>query len=66
MKYLVRPFNDNGVCDSIFETWNIVEALKKVEEQYQKYETKCIIVSCRDNIVKCTDERNQSIAFKHK
>jgi hypothetical protein len=46
VKYLVRPLSESNVCDSIFESWNFFEALKKVEEQYEKNETKCVIVSC--------------------
>jgi hypothetical protein len=49
VKYLVRPLKESNVCDSIFETWNLVEALKKVEEQIEKNETRCIIVSCPDD-----------------
>lgn len=51
MKYLVRPVENNCVCDSIFETTNLSEALKKVNQQYNENETRCIIVSCQENIM---------------
>ena len=66
MKYLVRPIYEKEVFDSIFETWNIVDALKKVEEQYQKNEIKCIIVGCSENVVKYTDGQDYPINLKHK
>jgi hypothetical protein len=50
VKYLVRPLSESRVCDSIFETWNIIEALKKVEEQYEKNDIRCVIVSCPDKL----------------
>jgi hypothetical protein len=46
IKYSVRPIDKNFASESIFETYNLVEALKKVEEQNQENNTKCIIVSC--------------------
>ena len=52
LKYLVRPLDEKNVCDSIYETWSLIEALKKVEEQYKKNETKCIIVSCPEDFKK--------------
>jgi hypothetical protein len=44
-KYSVMPINNNEVNESILDTHNLFEALKKVEEQYQKTNTKCVIVS---------------------
>ena len=49
MKYLVRPIEKNNVCDSIFETMSLIEALEMVEEQNKKCNTKYIIVSDPDD-----------------
>ena len=49
MKYLVRPIEKNNVCDSIFETMSLIEALEMVEEQNKKCDTKYIIVSDPDD-----------------
>jgi hypothetical protein len=46
MKYLVRPVKENYVCDSIFETVSLIEAVRKVQEQFEEKESRCIIVSC--------------------
>jgi hypothetical protein len=51
MKYLVRPVEDNCVCDSIYETNNISDAMKMVNKQYIEKDTKCIIISHPDNIL---------------
>jgi hypothetical protein len=64
VKYLVRPLSESNVCDSIYETWNLIEALKKVEEQYEKNETKCIIVSCPEDITGC--QKGASGSFNEK
>ena len=49
MKYLVRPLNKDSVCESIFETVSLIEALEMVEEQNKKCNTKYIIVSNPDD-----------------
>jgi hypothetical protein len=52
MKYSVRPLNESLVADSIFETFNILEALEKVQREYNESNTRCIIVSCPEDLIK--------------
>ena len=46
MKYHVRAVEDNCVCESIFETQSINEALEIVERQKSCNDRKFIILSC--------------------
>jgi len=46
--FSVRPLDENEgtfVNESIFDTLNLIEALRKVEQQYCETQTRCIIVS---------------------
>jgi hypothetical protein len=53
IKYSVRPLNENIAVEPILETYNLKEALQKVEEQVQLTRTKFIIVSI--------DEESQNV-----
>ena len=46
VKYSVRPISNNVVTESIFESFSLLEALQKAEEQYIENCTRCIIVRC--------------------
>ena len=49
MKYLVRPIQEDHVCDSIFETPSLSEALKKINECNTFEGTRYIIVNCEND-----------------
>lgn len=52
IKYSVRPLNQDIVAESIFDTYNLIEALKKVDEQYITTKTRCVIVQCNPEVSK--------------
>ena len=51
MKYSVRPLNENLVKESIYETFDIIEALEIVQKEYNESNTICVIVSCREDFI---------------
>jgi hypothetical protein len=50
IKYCVRPINENMVIDSIFETYNLFDAIQKAELHNSQTKEKCIIVSIHDEL----------------
>ncbi len=58
IKYSVRPLEEDIVTESIFETFSLSEALKKVDEQYQESNMKCIIVQCENGDEKIIESTN--------
>ena len=52
IKYSVRPLKEDVVAESIFDTYNLFEALKKVDEQYIATKTRCVIVPCNSDVSK--------------
>ena len=50
IKYSVRPLKEDVVVESILDTYSLIEALKKVDEQYQADSTRCIIVQCNPEV----------------
>ncbi len=51
MKYLVRPLEDNYVCDSIFETNSLSDAMMIVQRQYLERDIKCVIITQPENVL---------------